>query len=60
MICESSFGNYQKHSNVEIPTDSILQTIENAAFNNANISQIYFPSNVSKICKVAFAFCDNL
>ena len=45
---------------IDFANDSKLQIIENQAFFSSSIERIKIPSNLLKIGKNAFSFCQNL
>ena len=57
-ICEYAFSKCKNLTKVEIPADSILETID--AFEKVNIKEFFIASKVSKICYRAFYFCREL
>ena len=60
IISIHAFDNFKNLMNVEILTNSNLQTFEEYAFSFTKIKDIFFPSKVFKIVHKSFYSCKNL
>lgn len=60
IIGTCAFENCKQIKNFEFLQNSILETIENFAFNGSSIQSIQVPDTVTEIGMYAFSICENL